>query len=77
MLQADNPNVNQENKIANDLNNNMSIESKLSYVRMQEEILREHMSITLEELGINNTFEVVRVSEPDAVSPPSVTQNRK
>ena len=77
MLQTDNRNVELENKLANDLNANMSLESKMAYIRMQEDKFREHMKITLEELGMNDTVDVLRVSEPDSVSSPSVTQNRK
>jgi hypothetical protein len=34
-------------------------------------------SITLEELGMNETPEVLRVSEPHAVNTPSAVQNSK
>ena len=77
MLKTGDPGVDQENSIANEINTSMSLESKMSFVRMKEEQLREHMKITLEELGMEDTSEVLRVSAPDEVSPPSVTQNRK
>lgn len=77
MLQTNNSNVDLENNIANEINTNMSLESKMSLIRMQEDQLREHMSITLEELGMDDTSDVLRVSEPNEVSPPSVAQNRK
>ena len=75
--QPDPTNVAQENNIAKELNENMSLESKLAYIRMQEEQFREHVNITLEELGINDTPEIIRVSEPDVVNQPTVTQSRK
>ena len=75
--QPDPTNVAQENNIAKELNENMSLESKLAYIRMQEEQFREHVNITLEELGINDTPEIIRVSESDVVNQPTVTQSRK
>ena len=77
MLPSDHPNVDPDNHIANELNANMSLESKMSLIRMQEDQMREHMTITLEDLGMNDTSDVLRVSEPDAVRPPSAVQNRK
>ena len=77
MHQSGNLNADLDNNIAYALNANMSLESKMAIIRMKEEQLREHMNITLEELGMNDTSDVLRVSEPDAVSPPSAVQNRK
>ena len=77
MPQSDNLNVDLDNNIADAINTNMSLESKMALIRMKEDQLREHMSITLEELGMNDTSDVLRVSEPDAVSPPSAVQNRR
>ena len=77
VLQSDNLNADFDNNIANALNEHMSLESKMALIRMKEEQLREHMTITLEELGMNDTSDVLRVSEPDVVSPPSAVQNRK
>ena len=76
-LQTNDTNVDMDNNIANALNANMSLESKMEFVRMQEEQLREHMSITLEELGMNDTVDVLRIREPDEVIPSSVVPNRK
>ena len=39
--------------------------------------MREQLKITNEELGMNDTDKSARVSEPNAVNSPSVTQNRK
>lgn len=75
MLKTDNLNADKENDLANELNNTMSTESKLAYVRMQEDMMREQLSIALEELGIDDTVEIVRISEPDEVASPSVVQN--
>ncbi len=75
--QSDNLNVDLENNIAYALNTNMSLESKMSLIRMKEEQMREHIRITFEELGMNDTVDVLRVSEPDEVSPPSAVQSRK
>ena len=77
MLQSDNRNVDMDNNIADAINTHMSLESKMALIRMKEDQLREHMSITLEELGMNDTSDVLRVSESDAVSPPSAVQNSK
>ena len=40
-------------------------------------VMREQLKIASEELGMNDTDKSARVSEPNAVSSPSVTQNRK
>ena len=40
-------------------------------------IMREQLTISNEELGMNNTEKTLRVSEPNAISSPSLTQNRK
>ena len=77
MPQSNNLNVDLDNNIVDALNINMSLDSKMAIIRMKEDQLREHMTITLEELGMNDTPEVLRVSEPDTVNSPSVTQNRK
>jgi len=76
-LRSDHPNVDPNNNIAEALNENMSLESKMALIRMQEDQMREHISITLEELGMNDTPDVLRVSEPEAVSPPSAVQTSK
>lgn len=70
-------NANLDNDIADALNANMSLESKMAIIRMKEDQLREHMSITLEELGMDDTSDVLRVSEPVQVSPPRAIQNSK
>ena len=40
-------------------------------------VMREQLAISGEDLGMNNTDKTARVSEPNAVSSPSITQNRK
>lgn len=70
-------NVSHENKVANELNDTMSLESKLAYIQMQADIFREQLIISNKELGIDDNVEVVKIPEPDAVSPPSAVQNRK
>ena len=77
MPQADALNVDQENNIANELNATMSTESKVAYIRMQEDMMREQVSIVLEELGMNDPVEIIGISEPDVVSPPSAMQSKK
>ena len=77
MLQSNNLNENLDNDIANALNDNMSLESKMAIIRMKEEQFREHINITLQELGMEDTSDVLRVSEPDAVIPPSAVQSGK
>ena len=43
----------------------------------QANVMREQLTISNEELGMNNTEKTLRVSEPNAISSPSLTQNRK
>lgn len=76
-VQSNNPKVDPDNDIANAINTHMSLESKMSLIRMKEDQFREQIKITLEELGMNDTVDVLRVSEPDEVSPPSAVQSRK
>ena len=70
-------NADRENNVANELNNTMSTESKLAYIRMQEDMFREQMSIAMEELGIDDHAEIIGISEPTQISQPSVGPNRK
>lgn len=77
MLSSDDPKVDPDNHVADAINAHMSLESKMALIRMKEEQLREHMHITLEELGMNDVSDVLRVSEPDAISPPRAVQNSK
>ena len=57
-------NQSHDNVIANKINDNMSLESKLSYVRMQEDMMREQFTIAMEELGYNDPVTVLGISEP-------------
>jgi hypothetical protein len=63
--------------MAKELNNTMSTESKLAYIRMKEDMLREQISIAMEELGIDDHAEVIGISEPAQISQPSAGPNRK
>jgi hypothetical protein len=78
-FQQNNINFDFDNNTANALNENMSLESKMSFIRMQEDQMREQIKITLEELGMNDTSDVLRVSEPapEEVKQPNATQNMK
>ena len=67
----------EQNRVIYELNNTMSLESKMAIVRMQEDMLREQLSISNQELGIDDRAGVIEVSEPKEVSPPSVVQSRK
>lgn len=76
MLKSDNLNVDLDNSIANALNDYMSLESKMALIRMQEDMFREHISITLEELGMD-TSDVLRVSEPVEFQATETELNKK
>lgn len=75
-LKSDNLNVDLDNSIANALNEHMSLESKMALIRMQEDMFREHISITLEELGMD-TSDVLRVSEPVEFQATETELNKK
>ena len=70
-------NVEHENDVANGLNKTMSIESKLAYIRMQEDMFREQISISNKELGIDVHADVLEITEPVQITQPSVAQNVK
>ena len=76
MLQAD-LNENNKNTVANALNDTMSLESKMAYLRMQEDMLREQISISNKELGIDDHVDVIKISETEQTNQPSMGVNRK
>ena len=62
--QSNSPNVDPYNNVADALNTHMSLESKMEFIRMQEDQLREHINITLEELGGNPPVDIAEKSNP-------------
>ena len=67
----------QEVQAIRELNDTMSLESKLSYIRMQEDLLREQLSISNKELGLDDNHGVLAIKEPDTASQLTAIQNKK
>ena len=67
----------QEVQAIRELNDTMSLESKLSYIRMQEDMLREQISISNKELGLDDNHGVLAIKEPDVASQYTAIQNKK
>jgi hypothetical protein len=76
MLQAD-INAEHENNVIKELNNTMSIESKLAYIQMKVDVFREQLSISNKELGIDDHVDVIRIPEPEQIKQPSIGPNKK
>ena len=65
------------NAVAKSLNETMSLESKLSYIEMQKELMREHIRVVCEEF--NNEVPVQKISktDPPVASKQNLSPNRK
>lgn len=66
-----------ENQVIKELGNTMSDESREAFAQMQMDLAREKLSITYEELGIDEPAEIIGMREPEPVTQPSVGPNRK
>lgn len=54
-----NMNIDFENQMRLAVNDEMSMEAKMEFIRLQADAFREHMSITMEELGYDDPVEVI------------------
>jgi hypothetical protein len=67
----------QEVQMIRELNDTMSIESKLDYIRMQADLFREQIRISNKELGIDENIGVFPIKESDTASQLTSIQNKK
>lgn len=70
-------NATQEAKVVHELNDTMSLESKLAYIQMQADVFREQIMISNQELGIDDHVGVEKIPVLEQSSQPSVTNYRK
>ena len=67
----------QHNAVARALNETMSLESKLSYIEMQKELMREHIRVVCEEFNNEGPVQKISKTDPPVASKQNLSPNRK